>query len=163
MRPLVIVPTYNERTNLPPLLTFGFVSRVHMTIFGTFFAPVFRPDAEIVVWGPPSDEATLCDRIALMHHARLRATGTPDELKRGLRGDDRRIAVIPALPQLPADERLPRGVRRAVVFVKCSAPRGSHAENIEEIPGDVLEIELFGRTVTGDGDRRIDVRRDRCE
>ena len=31
-----------DRTNLPPLLTFGFVSRVHMTIFGTFFAPVFR-------------------------------------------------------------------------------------------------------------------------
>jgi hypothetical protein len=29
-----------------------------------FFAPVFRPDAEIIVWGPPSEEASLCDRIA---------------------------------------------------------------------------------------------------
>jgi ABC-2 type transport system ATP-binding protein len=29
----------------------------------------------------------LCDRIALMHHARLRATGTPDELKRELGPD----------------------------------------------------------------------------
>ena len=31
-----------DRTNLPPLLTFGFVSRVHMAIFGTFFSPAFR-------------------------------------------------------------------------------------------------------------------------
>jgi ribonuclease BN (tRNA processing enzyme) len=29
-----------------------------------FFAPAFRKDSEIVVWGPPSDEASLCDRIA---------------------------------------------------------------------------------------------------
>lgn len=29
-----------------------------------FFAPVFRPDAEIIVWGPPSEEASLCERIA---------------------------------------------------------------------------------------------------
>jgi ribonuclease BN (tRNA processing enzyme) len=29
-----------------------------------FFAPAFRPDAEIIVWGPRSDEGTLCERIA---------------------------------------------------------------------------------------------------
>jgi phosphoribosyl 1,2-cyclic phosphodiesterase len=29
-----------------------------------FFAPAFRPGAEIIVWGPQSDEGTLCDRIA---------------------------------------------------------------------------------------------------
>jgi phosphoribosyl 1,2-cyclic phosphodiesterase len=29
-----------------------------------FFGPAFRKDAEIVVWGPRSDEASLCDRIA---------------------------------------------------------------------------------------------------
>jgi phosphoribosyl 1,2-cyclic phosphodiesterase len=29
-----------------------------------FFGPAFRKDSEIVVWGPPSDEASLCDRIA---------------------------------------------------------------------------------------------------
>ena len=29
-----------------------------------FFAPAFRPDTEIIVWGPPSPEASLCDRIA---------------------------------------------------------------------------------------------------
>jgi phosphoribosyl 1,2-cyclic phosphodiesterase len=29
-----------------------------------FFAPAFRKDSEIVVWGPPSEEASLCDRIA---------------------------------------------------------------------------------------------------
>lgn len=29
-----------------------------------FFAPVFRPDAEIVIWGPASAEAPLRDRIA---------------------------------------------------------------------------------------------------
>ena len=29
-----------------------------------FFAPLFRPDAQITVWGPASPEATLLDRIA---------------------------------------------------------------------------------------------------
>ncbi len=29
-----------------------------------FFAPLFRPDAEIIVWGPASPEASLLDRIA---------------------------------------------------------------------------------------------------
>jgi phosphoribosyl 1,2-cyclic phosphodiesterase len=29
-----------------------------------FFAPAFRPGAEIIVWGPQSDAGTLCDRIA---------------------------------------------------------------------------------------------------
>ena len=29
-----------------------------------FFAPMFQPDAEIVVWGPASPEASLLDRIA---------------------------------------------------------------------------------------------------
>jgi phosphoribosyl 1,2-cyclic phosphodiesterase len=29
-----------------------------------FFAPLFRPDAEIVIWGPSSPEASLEDRIA---------------------------------------------------------------------------------------------------
>jgi phosphoribosyl 1,2-cyclic phosphodiesterase len=29
-----------------------------------FFGPAFRKDSEIVVWGPPSEEASLCDRIA---------------------------------------------------------------------------------------------------
>ncbi len=29
-----------------------------------FFGPAFHQDAEIVVWGPPSDGAPLCDRIA---------------------------------------------------------------------------------------------------
>jgi len=29
-----------------------------------FFAPAFHPDAEIVIWGPASPEASLCDRIA---------------------------------------------------------------------------------------------------
>jgi phosphoribosyl 1,2-cyclic phosphodiesterase len=29
-----------------------------------FFGPAFRQDSEIVVWGPPSDELSLCDRIA---------------------------------------------------------------------------------------------------
>jgi phosphoribosyl 1,2-cyclic phosphodiesterase len=29
-----------------------------------FFAPMFRPDAEIVIWGPASPEAPLIDRIA---------------------------------------------------------------------------------------------------
>jgi len=29
-----------------------------------FFAPAFRPDAEIVIWGPASPEASLQDRIA---------------------------------------------------------------------------------------------------
>jgi phosphoribosyl 1,2-cyclic phosphodiesterase len=29
-----------------------------------FFAPAFRPDAEIVIWGPASPEASLRDRIA---------------------------------------------------------------------------------------------------
>ncbi len=29
-----------------------------------FFAPAFRPECEITIWGPPSPEASLCDRIA---------------------------------------------------------------------------------------------------
>ena len=29
-----------------------------------FFAPAFRPESEITIWGPPSPEASLCDRIA---------------------------------------------------------------------------------------------------
>jgi phosphoribosyl 1,2-cyclic phosphodiesterase len=29
-----------------------------------FFAPAFRPESEITIWGPASPEATLCDRIA---------------------------------------------------------------------------------------------------
>jgi phosphoribosyl 1,2-cyclic phosphodiesterase len=29
-----------------------------------FFAPAFRPGAEIVIWGPLSPEASLCDRVA---------------------------------------------------------------------------------------------------
>jgi phosphoribosyl 1,2-cyclic phosphodiesterase len=29
-----------------------------------FFGPAFRKDSEIIVWGPPSEEASLCDRIA---------------------------------------------------------------------------------------------------
>jgi phosphoribosyl 1,2-cyclic phosphodiesterase len=29
-----------------------------------FFAPAFRKDTEIVVWGPPSPQASLCDRVA---------------------------------------------------------------------------------------------------
>jgi phosphoribosyl 1,2-cyclic phosphodiesterase len=29
-----------------------------------FFAPLFRPEAEIVIWGPPSPEASLRDRVA---------------------------------------------------------------------------------------------------
>jgi phosphoribosyl 1,2-cyclic phosphodiesterase len=29
-----------------------------------FFAPAFRPGTEIVVWGPPSGEASLCERVA---------------------------------------------------------------------------------------------------
>lgn len=29
-----------------------------------FFAPLFRPESEIVIWGPASPEATLLDRIA---------------------------------------------------------------------------------------------------
>jgi phosphoribosyl 1,2-cyclic phosphodiesterase len=29
-----------------------------------FFAPAFRDDSEILVWGPPSTEASLCERIA---------------------------------------------------------------------------------------------------
>jgi phosphoribosyl 1,2-cyclic phosphodiesterase len=29
-----------------------------------FFAPLFRPEAEVTIWGPASPEASLCDRIA---------------------------------------------------------------------------------------------------
>src|SRR5438309_9771708 len=29
-----------------------------------FFAPLFRPETEITIWGPPSPEAPLCDRVA---------------------------------------------------------------------------------------------------
>jgi phosphoribosyl 1,2-cyclic phosphodiesterase len=29
-----------------------------------FFAPAFQAESEIVIWGPPSPEASLCDRIA---------------------------------------------------------------------------------------------------
>jgi phosphoribosyl 1,2-cyclic phosphodiesterase len=29
-----------------------------------FFAPAFRPESEIVIWGPASPEASLCDRVA---------------------------------------------------------------------------------------------------
>jgi phosphoribosyl 1,2-cyclic phosphodiesterase len=29
-----------------------------------FFAPAFRPESEIVIWGPASPELSLCDRIA---------------------------------------------------------------------------------------------------
>src|SRR5437764_10170380 len=29
-----------------------------------FFAPAFRPESEITVWGPASPEASLCDRVA---------------------------------------------------------------------------------------------------
>lgn len=29
-----------------------------------FFAPAFRPECEITIWGPASPEASLCDRIA---------------------------------------------------------------------------------------------------
>lgn len=29
-----------------------------------FFAPLFRPECEITIWGPASPEASLCDRIA---------------------------------------------------------------------------------------------------
>jgi phosphoribosyl 1,2-cyclic phosphodiesterase len=29
-----------------------------------FFAPAFRPESEIIIWGPASPEASLCDRIA---------------------------------------------------------------------------------------------------
>jgi phosphoribosyl 1,2-cyclic phosphodiesterase len=29
-----------------------------------FFAPAFRPDAEIIVWGPRTEEGSLCERVA---------------------------------------------------------------------------------------------------
>ena len=29
-----------------------------------FFAPVFRPESEIVIWGPPSPQGSLCDRLS---------------------------------------------------------------------------------------------------
>jgi phosphoribosyl 1,2-cyclic phosphodiesterase len=29
-----------------------------------FFAPLFRPESEVSIWGPASQEASLCDRIA---------------------------------------------------------------------------------------------------
>jgi phosphoribosyl 1,2-cyclic phosphodiesterase len=29
-----------------------------------FFAPVFRADSEIVIWGPPSPQGSLCDRLS---------------------------------------------------------------------------------------------------
>ncbi len=29
-----------------------------------FFAPAFRPESEITIWGPASPEASLCDRVA---------------------------------------------------------------------------------------------------
>ncbi len=29
-----------------------------------FFAPLFRPECEITIWGPASPEASLCDRVA---------------------------------------------------------------------------------------------------
>jgi phosphoribosyl 1,2-cyclic phosphodiesterase len=29
-----------------------------------FFAPLFRPETEVTIWGPASPEASLCDRIA---------------------------------------------------------------------------------------------------
>jgi phosphoribosyl 1,2-cyclic phosphodiesterase len=50
-----------EPTRLHILLT-----HLHLDhILGlAFFAPVFRPQAEIVVWGPASPEASLRDRIA---------------------------------------------------------------------------------------------------
>ena len=42
-----------------------------------FFAPAFRPDAEIVIWGPASPEASLRDRIARYISAPL----TPVEVR----------------------------------------------------------------------------------
>jgi phosphoribosyl 1,2-cyclic phosphodiesterase len=42
-----------------------------------FFAPIFRPDSEIVIWGPASPEATLEDRIARYISAPL----TPVEVR----------------------------------------------------------------------------------
>jgi phosphoribosyl 1,2-cyclic phosphodiesterase len=42
-----------------------------------FFAPAFRPDAEIVIWGPASPEASLEDRIARYISAPL----TPVEVR----------------------------------------------------------------------------------
>lgn len=29
-----------------------------------FFAPLFRPESEVTIWGPASPEASLCDRVA---------------------------------------------------------------------------------------------------
>ncbi|MEU0075272.1 ATP-binding cassette domain-containing protein [Streptomyces sp. NPDC006332] len=56
------------------------------------------------------DEADqYCDRVALMHHGRVRALGTPAELREGL-GERRRAAGAPATAPLPTLEDVFRDV-----------------------------------------------------
>ncbi|MEU6071712.1 MULTISPECIES: ATP-binding cassette domain-containing protein [Streptomyces] len=56
------------------------------------------------------DEADqYCDRVGLMHHGRIRALGTPAELRRGL-GERRRAAGAPATDTLPTLEDVFRDV-----------------------------------------------------
>ena len=56
------------------------------------------------------DEADqYCDRVALMHHGRIRALGTPDELREGL-GERRRAAGAAATDPLPTLEDVFRDV-----------------------------------------------------
>jgi phosphoribosyl 1,2-cyclic phosphodiesterase len=50
-----------EPTRLHILLTHLHLDHIQGLVF---FAPVFRPQAEIVIWGPASPEASLRDRIA---------------------------------------------------------------------------------------------------
>ncbi len=61
------------------------------------------------------DEAERFDRLALLHHGRVLALGTPDELRRSVRGE--MLAMRLASPRQARGEavRLP-AVRRAAVF-----------------------------------------------
>jgi ABC-2 type transport system ATP-binding protein len=94
------------------------------------------------------DEADqLCDRIAVIDHGKIIATGTPKELKDGIGGDTLEITVVPGAPDLsPLVTPMP-GVkavarREDTYRVKCT-----NGEQL--IPKVVLAAEQAGISVRG--------------
>jgi len=94
------------------------------------------------------DEADqLCDRIAVIDHGKIIATGTPKELKDGIGGDTLEVAVVPGAPDLsPLVTPMPgvKGVSRREDTYRVKCTNGEHL-----IPKVVLAAEQAGISVRG--------------
>ncbi|MBM4792971.1 ATP-binding cassette domain-containing protein [Streptomyces sioyaensis] len=87
------------------------------------------------------DEADqYCDRVALMHHGRIRALGTPDELRAALSARRRaaRTAAPPTAPGTPTPTPAPAASPASAVSPSAAPSRSSDAApTLEDVFRDV--------------------------